>query len=336
MFRLFGGTEPRVAQSAALVWMLVSMVCVAQAADEFSDLKVIDALPRTTAEMERLHRDSSGNRCEQIAEGQSLEMSSFSNIRTSESAREKNSRPASRQSIISVGLVMDSADRANLPLASRSRILDYMDENYVSIQVRVRRDLLDSKLYFHHKPLAATVRFRGSKVTQSFEPLVRTAVYEFRSVGLFTTNRGERRPEDLRTLVLMFKNTAIQTGARTVNQYEYAFIRGREGKDEDRLETHVFVTADQRSQLVYLNPYERPSRPDACSIRGSIAITDFDSTTGAIPRESATRSYRLDARRIFPMENIDVYCQNNKLEGGIYQHLDEVLDVLIDQMKTKR
>ena len=109
-------------------------------------------------------------------------------------------------------------------------------------------------------------------------------------------------------------------------------MRGREGSKEDRLATHVFVTSNDRSQLVYLNPYRRPSRPETCSIRGSVVITEFD-RTGVFPKESATRSYRLDSRRVFPMENIEEYCNKNELKGGFFENVDTVLDVLIDQAK---
>ncbi len=301
------------------------------AADEFSELRVIRTLPRTESEMERAHRDNAGNACELIGEGQSMELSQFSTIRTDRDRRENRSaRPAIRQSVMSIGLTMDSSDKAELPTVSRGKILDYLEENYVSIQLRVRRDLVDSKLYFFHRPMAATMQYRGAKTTQQFQPTVTNATREFRSIGLFT-KAAEHKPEDLRTLVILFKNQVLKSSSRTQDQYEFAFIRGREGAREDRLNIHVFVTSEDRSQLTYLNPYRRPTNTNDCSIRGSIVITDFD-RTGLIPTQSATRSYRLDAKRIFPMANIDEYCKSHSLEGGIYDNLDTVLDVLIDQM----
>lgn len=61
-----------------------------------------------------------------------------------------------------------------------------------------------------------------------------------------------------------------------------------------------------------------------------MVITEFDKT-GIFPKESATRSYRLDSQRIFPMENIEKYCTDNNLKGGFFENVDTVLDVLIDQ-----
>jgi hypothetical protein len=256
-------------------------------------------------------------------------------IRTARESVDKNPRPAIRYGIITVGLTMDSGDKADLPAVSRNKILDYMEQHYVSIQVRMRRDLVTGKQYFHHRPLAATAGFRGTRMTQPFEQLVTTAVRDFRSVGLFTkVAPDERKPEDLRTLVLMFRNTVLKAGARTTSQFEYAFVRGRESGRDDRMTSHVFVTSNERTQLVYLSPYHRPSRPEDCSIRGSVVITDFDKT-GVFPKESATRSYRLDARRVFPVENIEEYCNKNNLKGGFFDNVDTVLDVLIDQMNPK-
>ncbi len=157
-----------------------------QAADEFSDCKVIRTLPKTTAEMERLHRDNSSNQCEPLTDGQSLETTTYSTIQTARESLDKSPKPAIRFGIISVGLVIDSTDQADLPMASRRTILDYIDKHYVSIQVRMRRDLVTGKQYFHHRPLAATAKFSGSKITQPFDRLVSTALRDFRSVGLFS------------------------------------------------------------------------------------------------------------------------------------------------------
>lgn len=308
----------------------------AQTADEFSDCKIIRILPKTTAEMERLHRDNSSNQCEPLTDGQSLETTSYATIQTARASLDKTPRPAMRFSIISVGLIMDSSDQADLPMTSRKTILDYIEKHYVSIQVRMRRDLVTGKQYFHHRPLAATANFSGSKVTQPFDRLVSTAVRDFRSVGLFSkVAEEERKPEDLRTLVLMFRNTIVKSESRTASQFEYGFVRGRDGGKGDRLATHVFVTSKDRSELVYLNGYRRPTRTENCSIRGSVVITEFD-RTGIVPKESATRSYRLDALRHFPMENIEDYCTKNNLKGGFFANVDTVLDVLIDQMQAKK
>ena len=184
--------KPTTATFILYAWTTAFMPSVIQAADEYSDCKVIRSLPKTTAEMDRLHRDNSGNQCEPLGEGESLETTSYSVIHTARGAMDKTARPAMRFGILSVGLIMDTGDKADLPLASGSKILDYMATHYVSIQVRQRRDLVSGKQYFHHRPLAATANFRGSKVTQPFDKLVTTAVRDFRSVGLFSKAPADR------------------------------------------------------------------------------------------------------------------------------------------------
>ena len=301
-------------------------------ADEFSDIKIIRSLPRSTTDLERAHRSSQSDACERIPESQSLELSSFTTILTERDKRDgirARPIPAARHSVLSVGLIIENSDRSSLPIISRSAILDYIDKNYVAIQLRVRRDL-DRKLYFHHRPLAITAQYKGSKLTQKFEPIVTNTIKDFHSIGVFTKVTERLKPENLRTVVLLFKNSVLKPGLRTGEQFEFAFVRGRQGKTDNRLDTHLFVTTNDRTQVTYLNPYVPPISPNSTSIRGSVVITDFDSK-GIYPRESATRSYRLDTRRVYSMTSIDAYCKEKGLPGGIYENLEEVLDALIDE-----
>lgn len=317
----------------AAFWFCVFTLAIPNVrGDEFSDLKIIRSLPRSTTDLERAHRTSQSEACERISEGQSLEVTSFTTILTERDKRDgirARPLPAARHSVMSVGLIMENSDRSTLPILSRSSILDYLDKHYVAIQLRVRRDL-DKKLYFHHRPLAVTAQYKGSKLTQKFEPIVANAIRDFHSIGIFTKVTERLKPENLRTIVLLFKNSVLKPGLRTADQFEYAFVRGRQGKNETRLDTHLFVTSNDRSQVTYLNSYVPPISPNSTSIRGSVVITDFDSK-GIYPRESATRSYRLDAKRIYSMTSIDAFCKENGLPGGIYENLDTVLDALIDE-----
>lgn len=308
--------------------------------DEFSDIKIIRSLPRSTTELERAHRASQSDSCERIPEGQSLEITNFTTFLTERDKTILNKRDkrdgiparsllAARHSVLSVGLIMENTDRSTLPILSRNSILDYLDKNYVAIQLRVRRDL-DRKLYFHHRPLAVTAQYKGTKLSQKFEPIVKKAISDFHSIGIFTKVTERLKPENLRTIVLLFKNSVLKPGLRTADQFEYAFVRGREGKNETRLDTHVFVTSNDRTLVTYLNTYVPPISPNSTSIRGSIVITDFDSKD-IYPRESATRSYRLDAKRAYSMSSIDAFCKDKSLPGGIYENLETVLDALIDE-----
>jgi hypothetical protein len=49
------------------------------------------------------------------------------------------------------------------------------------------------------------------------------------------------------------------------------------------------------------------------------------------PKESAIRSYRLDTRHEYGMNELDRHCSNSGLQGGIDENLDAVLDAIIDK-----
>ncbi len=304
----------------------------ATAIDEFGDLKTITSLPRTERDVETAFDRSSSDACEQIVQGEPLEIHSFVTYLTGRDRLQSESRPlaSARHSLFSVGLEFESSDRADLPKVSGGIIADYLNKNCVLVQGRVRRDLLDRKLYFHHRPLVATSQYRGSRVTEPFEPLVAAKIREFHGIGLFVPETRLLKAEKLRTLVLIFKNDMLQSGStRTREQYEFAFIQGREGEITDRLDHHVFVTTDDRQTLHYLAPYMQPARPSQSSILGRIAVTDYDST-GLYPEASATRSFKLDTRTKFTLDELEQYCLEQQLPGGFHENLTPVLNAIID------
>ncbi len=303
-------------------------------ANDFADLKTISVLPLTEQQVAQAFDRSLSDACEQLPKDEPLELRSFTPYLTERDKRSLKTKPlpASRQSLFSVGLEFGADDRATLPKVSGGIIADYLANNCVLIQARIRKDLLDRKLYFHHRPLALTAQFRGSRISHPFQPLVATSIRDFHGIGLFVEETRILKAEKLRTLVLVFKNNVLtsRTGSRTVEQYEFAFIRGREAKIPERLDHHVFVTTDDRRTLHYLSPYMQPLRPSQCSILGRIAVIDYDST-GLYPKESATRSFRLETRSKYSLEQIDEYCSQNELKGGLHSNLTHVLDAIIDR-----
>lgn len=313
----------------------------ASAIDEFADIVKISELPKTAREVSSAFRRSRGEACEIIPKGESIEIQSFRSALTlRDAARAKKQRvlPASRRSALSVGLKIAPADRQDLPIVSRGSILDYLESNYVDIQVRIRKDLLDRKLYYHHRPLAVTAQFRGSKLSQGFEPIVSGSIREFHSLGVFAES-GKRfyDPEELRTVVLLFRTPMLRAGTKLKEDvYEFAFIHGVANEDGTEIEPHVFVTTEDRTQLNYLSRQtRRPTSPSACSIVGGIAVIDFDST-GVYPRESATRSYRLDTRFSLPMSELDTFCGSENLGGGFGENVPVVLQAIVDRKLTAR
>ncbi|GAB5403863.1 MAG: hypothetical protein Aurels2KO_20940 [Aureliella sp.] len=319
--------------------LLILVSCIGQtslAVDEFGDIVKLNKLPSTPREVSSAFRRSRSEACEIIPKGESIQIRSFKSTLTSRDvARAKKQRliPASRRSILTVGLRIDPADQRELPIVSRGSIVDYLETNYVDIQVRVRKDLLDRKLYYHHRPLAVTAQYRGSKLTQSFEPIVSGSIREFHSLGIFA-EPGKRfyDPEELRTLVLLFRTPMLESGSSLErDSYEFAFVHGVENSDGDELVPHVFVTTEDRTKLVYLaRQSRRPTSPTRCSIVGSIVVTDFDSS-GIYPRKSATRTYRIDARAEFSTTSLDSFCKSESLSGGFTQNVPAVLQGIIDR-----
>ncbi len=303
---------------------------MASAIDDFADLEQISELPSSERELQLVFRTSRSQACEIVPGGEPLEIRSFTPFLTEKDRRSRNARPlpASRRNLMTVGLEFARSDRADLPLLSRGEIAGYVDEHYVSIQARVRRDLLDRKLYYHHRPIAVTGKYRGARLSQDFEPLVMNTVRDFHGLGLWVPN-GKRRvhAEDLRTMVMVFRTPKL-VGSRVTDIYELVFVRGREGSDTE-LEGHVFVTTDSRTKLNYLRSAGIPSSTRATSITGRIAITEFDSS-GLYPRESATRDYSLSLRKEFPVSELNEFCRAKQLQGGYGDNLSRVLDAIID------
>jgi hypothetical protein len=321
-----------------VVWVLLFGTASGLALDEFSDLRFISRLPQSGLEVEAAFNGSRSEACELIPAGEPLEVRSFAMALTERDRIERTRRPvmaSSRRDLFSVGLEFERQDRELLPTLSRSTIVDYLANNYVMIQARVRRDLLDRKLYFHHRPLAVTAKYSGlGLLTQRFEPLVADSIREFHSLGLFFPGSERlKTAEKLRTIVLIFRVPLLRPGSEVpCNSYEFVFIHGKQTLDERgelQLKPHVFVTTDERLQLDYLSTLERPRRPERCSILGRIAVTEFDSS-GVFPKSSATRSYRLSSQQHFNLEHLDAYCRQQGLNGGIHENLSNVLDAIID------
>ena len=301
----------------------------AYAIDEFKDIKTIQRLPMSNSEVEAAHASARGELCELIAAGELVETRTYAMTLTDRDRRENARRPPStRQSIFSVGLSIDPVNQVGLPKLSRSRILEYLDDHFVILQARVRQDLLDRKPYYHHRPIAVTSQFDSSRLTVDFEPVIANSIHDFHSLGLFSPDPKRLKPENLRTIVLMFKNNRLK-GNRIQAQYEYAFIQGIIEKSGKTLLHHAFVTSENRQKLNYLTGYQLPSQPNACSIKGSVVITDYDSS-GIFPKSSAVESHRLNVSRSVTLAEINTFCDQHGYVGGIEINLDSVLIAVID------
>jgi len=300
------------------------------AIEEFKDVKTIQKLPMIEADVAYAHTRTRGETCELIGPGELMETRSFALNLTDRDRRDTTRRPPSaRHPLFTVGLSIDSEDQGDLPRLSRSRILNYVDEHFVVIQARVRQDLLDRKLYFHHRPIAVTTQFSSPRLSVAFEPVIANSVQEFHSLGLFTSETKKLKPENLRTLVLLLKNNTV-VGSLVRSQYNYAFIQGVPDKTGKSLEHHIFVTSENRQRLNYLAAYHVPRRQRDCSILGAVVITDYDSS-GIFPKTSATKSYALRADQTFSLAEIIKFCEQQGYQNGFESNLDTVLAAVVNQ-----
>jgi hypothetical protein len=319
-------------------WFLLastSLLTVKTTADEFSDIKLLRAVPFNEVELKAAYGAARSDTCEQVGEGQPLEMSSFTPFLTNRDQQKTSRRlpAATRRGFLSIGLEID---QTGLPTLSKSKILDYVDKNYVTIQARIRKDLLDRELYYHHRPIALTCQYNGTKLSRAFEPVVAQTVSNIRSLGVFA--EPDKRPlkaEHLRTIVLAFRFERVgRFAGKAMEDFELAIIRGKKTKDGLNLQSHVFVTQDNRSRLVYLRPFDYPKLEQGCSIIGKVQITEFDSSTGLYPKKSVTQNYRLAKRAEFERISLEDYCKRT-YDGTMSTHINQLLDDIIDNKVTK-
>ncbi|HEX3657662.1 MAG TPA: hypothetical protein VHV55_17865 [Pirellulales bacterium] len=322
-----------------LRWLVGLAVCAglcgadALAANPLSALKIIRKLPQTEAEVAAAHDRAAGMACEHIPPGQPLEITSFVPQLSADAGDRDLPIPTSRRAVLSVGLDMLEDDRADLPTLTGGRILSYIDEHYVAVEVRVQRDLDSGELHLHHRPMAATLEYHGAHITQPFVDLVSDSIQQMRSLGLWTDAARVRQPSQLRTLVMLHKNMLNQEAGRDGKPravYEFMFVRARPAKrGGDSLDLHTFATTQQRQWLHYLDPFRSPQRAAQCGIRGSIYFSEYK-VANLLPSASATRRTSVRAAESFPIDRLDDYAARQGWSGGALEHLADLLDAVID------
>lgn len=304
--------------------------------DEFEDVKVIRRLPQSESEVRNAFENAKADACEVVGEGEPLELSAPIRYLTNRDRKlKKPPLPASRSGFLSIGLELSNSDRADLPVLSRSRVVDYLESHYVLLEARIRKDLLDRKPYYHHRPIALTARYSGPRISVAFEPMVVQTTRNIRSLGVFVDSDAKvKKAEQLRTLVMIYFNEMMRSSVDSVlsersEQYEWVFVRGVESKFHQSLEPHVFVTEENRTQLVYLHRFQLPSRVQRADVIGRIAITGFD-RSGIYPESYVTRSYQLQNRVRFDWEQLNSECVQI-YGGGLDTHLNQMLDTIISR-----
>lgn len=307
--------------------------------------RVIHRVPLAEDEVAEAHA-ASQHSCLEVAAGAALEVSGFGDVVRYRVAVQKDGRVAtrdlpfqtSRLGVVSFGLDMTAADRAELPGLTREAILERVDGQYLSIQVRLQRERDGEPPYLYYRPLAAVGSYSGSARAQAAAALMQESIRDLRSLGLFVPHGQPLSAAALRTLVAISKGTlAVRDAAsgQTVLKpsYELLFVRAREAKQQrgdDGLSLHAFGTSDGRTRLHYFRPYAAPSSAGECAVRSTIFFTNYGYIS-LYPTARATRAVDMAAAASFTVAQLDRYLEQIGLSGGTFDHLTTLLDAIIDR-----
>ncbi len=302
---------------------------------ELDGIKIIRKLPRRESDIILAHQQSTSDTCQPLPRGEPLEITRFtpSLLGHSPLSEAKNqSIPSTRRHVLSVGFDMLASDRAGLPVLSGGEIQSYLNENYVSIQVIVRRDLLDGILYLHHRPMAAIAAYRKPALSQELTGAISTSLENYRSLGMLLRPDEVPNPRNLRTLVLIHKGEHQPlSSSKRLNPtfaYEYVFIRARQTEKEG-LALNTFVTRDSRQTLHQLRPCFTPASASQASIKTDLCFTTYDAS-GLVPKSSATRHSTLNEVASFSFSNLHEFARSQGWKGDAMDNLSDTLDAIID------
>jgi len=249
--------------------------------------------------------------------------------------KNRTQNPSTRRYVLSVGIEVNGEDQGRLPTVSKGKIIEYLETHYVSIQARIQRDAR-GELYLHQRPLVATALFKGTRLTDSFEPAVANSVREIHSLGMFVPPKTPPTPENLRTCVLIHRHMALDAAvvakgglASPEPHHEFMIIRGKEQGAGAKLELHCFITSEERTKLHYLKPNQKsPFRYAECSLRAQVYFSKYKD--GLIPSESVSRSQVVSSQATFAMSDVDEFVKKELKLTDTLTNLNEALDAIID------
>lgn len=326
----------RMAPVGSLLCLALGVPFTTQAADAPRWVtQVLRYVPRTDAELAEAF-DKSRNASIQVRVGEPMESPPFSERTTYDVtlAGQKLKVPFdfSRQGALTFGLTLNESDQANLPSVSKRTILDRVNGNYISIQVRPQRDVETGAIYLYYKPFAAIGSYTAPKAHE-FSPLMEDSVRDLRGIGLYVPPGTPISAEALRTFVAVNKTTITDPEDRdapmpkTFPHYELLIVRAVVEGDEITL--HTFCTTEWRTLFHYLRPYQAPTSPDECSIKSVLFFTDY-SVAKQSPSAMAQRHTIIrDAQATFEMADLDAFVVSKGLQGQALDQLNAVIDAIL-------
>ena len=296
-------------------------------------VKTISSLPEKDFELAAAHDQARKDACEALPVGDAVLVSGFQPYLTKRDYREyAEDVPAlsTRRPIFTVGLDMYALDQRDLPALSGRKIVSYLSNHYICLQVRIQKEPVTEELFLHHRPIACVAKFKGSRLTQEPTEGLTSSLKNYRSLGLFLGEDERPTPSSLRTLVLLHRGEVKDEQGRDQEKFEYVFIRAsRDRLDPEKLELHTFATTDHRTVLHHMHLDERPNDTDDCSIKTMIQVTDY-SHAGLYPSETATRGSQFNDQAEYSLAALETYAEEQGWEGGPLGNLNRLLDDLID------
>lgn len=297
--------------------------------------QILRRVPRTQEEMQ-VAFDKSKNSSVQVGVDEPLETPDFAGQTSYDvtigGKKESLKFAYSRLGILSYGMEVAPPDQENLPSVSKNRILTRVGGDYISMQMRIHRDLSTGAVYLYYKPFAAVGSYAGGN-TQEFAPLMEDSVRDLRGLGLFVKTGEKIDPEALRTFVAVNKTTVVEEGMEeapmppTKPHYELQLVRAR--VDGDQVELHTFVTNEYGKQFHYLKPYHTPTTRDECDVVSVMYFTEYSAAKQS-PSAKALRRTDFNGRASFSLAQLDEYAASAGWEGDALDNLTQLLDAIID------
>jgi hypothetical protein len=305
--------------------------------------RVIRSIPRTDADLSALHSRSKEMACEPIAGGQSLEVPGFNEPVSHRGAVESGPKAlfeSSRRSVLSFGMDMTPEDQQQLPFLSGGKILEFVDQTYIALQVRIERETPGGEPFLYFRPVAVQGEFGNRRGSMEFHSMMRESVSQVCGLGLYVQPGRETKPENLRTLVALHRSLADdarqaeleRAGAKERRpHFELLCVRARVvGQSTERqVALHTFVTTEDRTRLHYLPTYKMPAHADDCTIKSTIYFTGYG-FANLYPAAKSTRRMKISDRSNFAMSELDRYAAGQGWDGDALANLTEVLDAIID------
>lgn len=301
--------------------------------------QVIHRVPQTEAEIVAAHGKSQAW-CMPVPAGQEMleeDLSGAVNYRV-RSGGGSSILPCqtSRLGAINFGMDMAARDQAELPLLSGGAILERVNSDFLSIQVRLQQHG-DHPPYLHYRPLAAVGRYEDHSQSHELLGIVEDSIRDVRSLGVYVPAGQPVDAATLRTLVIVHCSRRAgddpETGAlKKWKELEYLFVRAHvdamsNGKYDVRL--HSFSTTGNRSRLHYFKPFELPTHADDCGLKSDLVFTEYG--FGSLyPAARAARKVYTNAQDTLTIDELSAFVAAQGLSGAWQDHLNLVLDAIIE------